>query len=398
MHIIIHTQYYPPEIGAPQTRLHELAVELARHNIRVTVLTAMPNYPRGRIYDGYNGWFCEETLNGIRVVRTAIYPSQSANFLPRLFSYISFVVTSTLFGIMKIEDADFLLTESPPLFLGVSGWILSRWKRASWIFNISDLWPLSVVELGLLDPQGWGHKMSSSLERSLYKKAWLVTGQSKTIIENIQERFPYLRVYHLPNGVNTNFFRPGDNHPEQSQFNIMYAGLHGMAQGLDLIIKVAQKLSSSDNIKFILIGDGPEKVKLVQAAQYLDLDNIVFYEPVKKEEVPSFLRSADVLIVPLRVQLTGAVPSKLYEAMSMGKPIILIAEGEAAKIVNDADCGIVVRPGDMEGLVSAILYLKSNPDVCRQMGTNGRLVAIRNHDRAHIAEQFTKYLLSESAR
>ncbi|MFZ5878865.1 MAG: glycosyltransferase family 4 protein [Chloroflexota bacterium] len=394
MHIIIHTQYYPPEIGAPQTRLHELAVELSRRNIRVTVLTAMPNYPRGRIYEGYGGWFREEMLDGIRVIRTAIYPSQSVKFLPRLFSYLSFVFSSTWIGIAKIERADFLLTESPPLFLGVAGWILSRWKKAAWIFNISDLWPLSVVELGLLDQRGLGYKLSSWLEKMLYRGAWLVTGQSRTIIANIHERFPHVRVYHLSNGVNTGYFQPNDSQAGGGKFQMIYAGLHGVAQGLDLILLAAEKIQSAGEVRFTLVGDGPEKGKLLDMARRLGLENVNFCEPVAKEEMPGVLTSADALIVPLKIQLTGAVPSKLYEAMSMGKPIILIAEGEAAQIVREAGCGLVVRPGDLDGFVAAIAHLSADPQACKTMGANGRLAAIRNHDRAQIAEQFANHLLS----
>lgn len=395
MKIIIHTQYYPPETGAPQARLHELAIGLVRQGIQVTVLTAMPSYPRGRIYEGYKGWLQMENLDGVQVIRTAIYPTQSARMLPRLLSYFSFILSSLFIGGWKIGKADFVLTESPPLFLGVAGFVLSHSKRARWIFNISDLWPESVVELGIVSRESLSYKLSSALEKFLYKKAWVVTGQSRTILENIQKRFPYLRVSHLPNGVDTNIFKPGDIRSENKDFHIVYAGLHGLAQGLDQIILAAQKLLSAEHIDFTFVGDGPEKRQLIQLVKDLNLSHIRFLEPVAKEEIPAILRTADVLIVPLKIQLTGAVPSKLYEAMAIGKPIILIAESEAAKIVNDANCGIVVRPGDIDGLVTAMLYLKNHPEVCKQMGANGRRAAVQNHDRGDIVDNFSKFLFME---
>jgi glycosyltransferase involved in cell wall biosynthesis len=398
MHIIFHTQYYYPEIGAPQARLHELAIGLERQGIQVTVLTAMPNYPRGRIYEGYKGWLQIENIDGIRVVRTAIHPTQSPKMLPRLLSYFSFIFSSLFIGAWQIGKADFVLTESPPLFLGMAGFALSRWKRARWIFNISDLWPESVVELGIVSRESLSYKLSNALEKFLYKKAWVVTGQSRTILENIQKRFPYLRVSHLPNGVDTNIFQPGDVQSENKAFHIVYAGLHGLAQGLEQILLAAQKLLSEGFIDFTFVGDGPEKWRLIQLAKDLNLNHIRFLDSVAKEKVPAILRTADVLIIPLKIQLTGAVPSKLYEAMSMRKPIILIAESEAAKIVNDAHCGIVVRPGDIDGLAAAMLYLKTHPEVCKQMGKNGRQVAVQNHDRVGIVDQFAQFLIEEQAR
>jgi colanic acid biosynthesis glycosyl transferase WcaI len=396
MHIIIYSQYYPPEVGAPQTRLHELAMGLMKRGIQVTVLTAMPNYPLGYIYSGYGGWSKVEEIDGIRVIRTAIFPTQSTAKLPRLLSYFSFIFSSLLFGSWRIEQADFVLTESPPLFLGVAGLLLNRWKGARWIFNISDLWPESVVELGILSQTSFGYKISKVLERFLYKKSWLVTGQSRTILDYLHEHFPDVRTCHLPNGVDTKFFRADETVSKRERFHFIYAGLHGLAQGLDQALLALQKLPANSGINLTFVGDGPEKKHLIQMAGELKLDRAFFLESVPKKKMPEILNSADVILVPLKMQLTGAVPSKLYEAMAMGKPIILIAASEAASIVNDANCGIVVQPGDVEGLRSAMMDLKSNPEKCMQMGLNGRRAAVRKYDRADIVNQFAEFLLKES--
>jgi glycosyltransferase involved in cell wall biosynthesis len=293
MHFVIHTQYYPPEVGAPQTRLHELAIGLMRHGIQVTVLTAMPSYPRGRIYDGYTGWLKIEYLEGVRVIRTAIFPTQSAIMLRRLFNYLSFIFSSLLIGSWKIGRADFVLTESPPLFLGISGSVLSRWKKARWIFNISDLWPESIVELGIISRKSLSYKLSSSLEKYLYQKAWVVAGQSRTILENIQGRFPDLRVNYLPNGVDTNFFQPGDEQSENENFHIVYAGLHGLPQGLEQILWAAHKLPSSECISFTFVGDGPEKLQLMQLAKDLNLSQIERKNPSNPKKRRYFDRSTE---------------------------------------------------------------------------------------------------------
>ena len=252
--------------------------------------------------------------------------------------------------------------------------------------------------MGIVSRESLSYKLSSALEKFLYKKAWVVTGQSRTILENIQKRFPDLYVYHLPNGVDTKLFQPEVDQSKNESFHIVYAGLHGLAQGLEQIIWAAQKLPLSEHIEFTFVGDGPEKSKLIQLVKDLSLNNVHFWEPVAKEKIPAILRTADVLVVPLKIQLTGAVPSKLYEAMAIGKPVILIAESEAAEIVNHANCGVVVRPGDIDGLAAAMIYLKNCPEACKQMGANGRQAAIQNHDRTRIADQFAYFLLDEYTR
>lgn len=396
MHIILHTQYYPPEVGAPPTRLHELALGLMAKGHRVTVLTAMPNYPQGRIQQGYGGWFSRENVDGVDVIRAAIYPSQTASMLPRLGSYFSFVVSSLLVGLWQLPRADYLMTESPPLFLGISGWLLSVFKKASWIFNVSDLWPESAVQLGVIGRNSWAARCGRELEAFLYRRAWLVSAQSRTIIENIILRFPSLRTYHFPNGVDTNLFSPG-NENIKNEFHFLYAGLHGLAQGLDQVLLAFGKLPQGRQIHLTLIGDGPEKKNLESLARTMILENVTFLPSVSKAEIVSLLQQADALIVPLKTQLTGAVPSKLYEAMSLGKPVILVAESEAAEIVHQAGCGLVVEPGDLDGIVHAMMSLVSNPRLCDSLGRAGRDAAVRNHDRARIVNAFTIFLETEYA-
>jgi glycosyltransferase involved in cell wall biosynthesis len=249
----------------------------------------------------------------------------------------------------------------------------------------------------LLQRESLSYKLSGALEKFLYQNAWAVTGQSKTILEYIQKRFPNLRTCHLPNGVDTQHFQPGELQPRNENFHIVYAGLHGLAQGLEQILAAAHKLPPNEHVDLTFVGDGPQKKKLVQLAKGLNLDRIRFLDAVSKDKVPEILRSADALVIPLKIQLTGAVPSKIYEAMAMGKPVILIAASEAAEIINNANCGIVVQPGDIDGLVSAIIDLKADPEKSKQMGINGRQAAVEKYDRASIVDNFSKFLLKEYA-
>ena len=400
MHIIIHTQYYPPELGAPQARLSELAEGLARRGFEVTILTAMPSYPRGKIFAGYGGIFRVEKQEHTRLIRTFIFPTQSPRLIPRLVNYFSFVFSSLFGGILFIGSADFILTESPPLFLGITGYLLSRLKRARWIFNVSDLWPESAVHLGAIS-DGWALKISSLLEQFCYRKAWLVTGQSKSILENIQSRFPGLYLYHLSNGVNTELFVPqAPDEPlrhlyaPNGEVLLIYAGLHGLAQGLDQILLSAKQIQEGGirTIRFLLVGDGPDKKRLLQLAAEWKLDNVSFIDPISKEKIPSLVSCADIWIVPLKMYIPGAVPSKLYEGMASGKPVILIAEGEAADIVNSSQAGIVVKPGNINALTDAILTMCADRSRRQAYGNAGRQTVLRNYDRRKIIEKFAGLL------
>ncbi|NOT61803.1 MAG: glycosyltransferase family 4 protein [Acidobacteria bacterium] len=391
MKFTILTQYYLPEIGAPQARLSALVAGLLARGHEVTVLTALPNYPLGKIYAGYSGFYCEETIQGAKVLRTFIYPTQKVAFIPRITSYLSFTLSSLLIGAIKLPASDYLLVESPPLFLGFTAYILSKLKRAKFIFNVSDLWPESAVQLGVLAPDSLMHRVSLAIEKFCYHQSWLVTGQSRGIIEDIQQRFPDCHVFHLSNGVDTKLFVPTVGQSDDSTCTATYAGLHGIAQGLDQIISAAELLRT-ENCRFVLVGDGPEKQELKARAQRAALNNVAFLDSKPKNEIPSLLASADILLVTLKKYIPGAVPSKLYEAMACGKPVIFVGEGEGATIVKENNTGLVVIPGDITGLADALRRLSREPALRAELGNNGRQTAVSHFDRQNIISRFVDYL------
>ena len=399
VHLTLLTQYFPPEIGAPQARLSELASHFVRKGHAVTVLTAMPNYPTGKIHPGYGGVLRREKQNGADVVRTFIYPTQRVSLVPRMANYFSFVVSSSITGSILLRRTDYLLVESPPLFLGLAGMWLSLLKRARTIFNVSDLWPESAVRLGLLQPESLSFRLSAGLESFCYSRAWLVTGQSKTILEDIKARFPDRPTFHLSNGVDTRIFS-ADRATAQTRALLngtgelvaLYAGLHGIAQGLDQVLEAAEALRDESSLQFVLIGDGPEKKSLLEQARKRQLSNVRFMDPLPAKEIPSLIAAADIVIVPLKTYIPGAVPSKLYEAMASGRPVVLVADGEAAEIVRDHQAGLVVKPGDINGLVQALCTLCAQPSLRQTLGANGRRAAEQFFDRAQIADRFIKHL------
>jgi glycosyltransferase involved in cell wall biosynthesis len=397
MKILILSQYYPPEVGAPQSRLSDTARILKSEGCEIFVLTALPNYPTGKLFKGYGKFFHRENIDGIQIIRCFIFPTKSTKILPRLVNYFSFVLSSLFFGLMTIPKVDIIITESPPLFLGISGFFLSKIKSARCIFNVSDLWPYSAVKLGVIH-KGMSLKLSYWLESFCYKNAYAVTGQSREIIDDVSERFPDVKTYHYSNGVDVTRFSPQFSSKEirdrligGRNFLAVYAGLHGIAQGLDQIIEACDRLSETD-IQMVFFGDGPEKKNLCKKAIEKNLQNIEFHDPVDSRIIPAILASSDLIFIPLKIQIKGAVPSKIYEALASGVPIIAIVKGEAADIVKKSRAGVVVSPGNIDALVSAIQKIRNDKEYQQKLSEHGRSFAEKNYNRYEIAKKFLDFL------
>ena len=405
MKLLILTQYFPPEVGAPQNRLFELAVRLKKMGVDVMVLTAMPNYPQMKIYDGYEGKnYMFEEIEGIPVHRSAIYLPKGKSIIQRLLNYFSFVYSSAKIGNRKIGSVDVIMCESPPLFLGYSALYLKRKKNAKLIFNISDLWPESAEKLGVVTNK-WMLKLAYNLEAKLYRKSILVTGQTQGICRNINERFPEINTYWLPNGVDTSYYNP------QSIMNdwrlthgflttdvlYLYAGIIGLAQGLELIIEAADQLKSHQNLKFILVGSGPEKEKLQALVSLKQLSNVYFFDAVAKTKMPAIIKACDVSIIPLRKLplFLGAIPSKIFENLAMEKPIILAVDGEARELfVNQGKCALYSEPENIDELSKNMLLLANDSTLRNQLGISGRKYVDINFNRDTIAQNFYATLVN----
>jgi glycosyltransferase involved in cell wall biosynthesis len=402
MKILFLTQYCPPEVGAPQNRIFEMAKQLKKFGHEVTILTAMPNYPKGEIFEGYKGKkVMKENLDGIDIVRTSIYATKDKSFTKRLKNYLSFTFSSVFTGSKYIDKQDAIITESPPLFLGWSGYVLSKRKGAKFIFNISDLWPESAVKLGVLHNKAL-IKASTMLEEFCYKKAAAVTCQTKGIVNNITSRgFESSKVHLITNGVDTEFFKKENRDDEfrkeigvEGKFAVCYAGIHGLAQGLEVVINAAEILRDEEDIQFVFIGDGPEKQKLINMKEEKKLTNVTFLPVKSKPEMPRIIASMDASLIPLKKLdlFKGALPSKMFEALSSELPIILAVEGEAAELINNAKAGIVVEPENEKEIAEAVLKLSKDLEYRRSLGANGRKYVIENYSRESIARKLEDIL------
>lgn len=403
MKITILTQYFPPEVGAPQNRLFELAQRLKKSGAEVVVFTAMPNYPQMRVQDGYRGkWKVKEEIEGITVIRSWIFVPKSKSIIPRLLNYFSFVFSSFWVGLFRMRRSDWLICESPPLFLGISAFLLSRFKRTKLIFNVSDLWPESAEKLGLVTNR-FLLRMSTWLEEFLYRKSALVTGQTQGIVADIQKRFPAKTVYWLPNGVDTKFYDPSSQHSDWRKKNgfaendllLLYAGIIGHAQGLDVILEAAEKLKAYPRAKFILLGEGPEKQRLLALKEEKKTDSVFFFGAVSKKEMPEIVAASDAAVVPLKKLdlFKGAIPSKIFENLAMEKPVLLGVEGEAKTLfIDNGNAGLFFEPENAEALAACVRQLLEKPELAQTLGANGRRYVEENFERDKIAAGFRQLL------
>ena len=404
MKLLIITQYFPPEIGAPQNRLFELAIRLKKEGIDITVLTAMPNYPQMEIHKEFVGKnYCYSEMDGLKVHRSSIYITKSKSISKRLLNYFSFVWSSYKIGKKKLDkNYDIVLCESPPLFLGISAYRLAKKKKAKFIFNVSDLWPESAEKLGIVKNKFF-LKLATILEEYLYEKAALITGQTKGITKNISGRFPNKKVHWLPNGVDLNFYNPNNFSKEwriQNKFNdddvlFFYGGIIGHAQGLEVIIYTAQELKNNSNVKFIILGSGPEKEKLLALKEKLKLENVFFMSPVSKAQMPSIISSIDCSIIPLKKLdlFLGAIPSKIFECLAMETPILLGVDGEAKGLfIDKGKSGLYFEPENAEDLKTGVLKLAENNALRKELGENGRIYVNNHFNRNQIAKELKSCL------
>jgi glycosyltransferase involved in cell wall biosynthesis len=393
--VLFLTHYFPPEVGAPQTRLFELAKRLVDAGIEVTVVTGFPNYPTGVIARGYRGrTTMEDNIEGVRVLRTWVFATPNRGFLRRILNHLSFALSSLL-AARRAGKADVIFVESPPLLIGLAALAYSRIKRAPFVFNVSDIWPQSAIELGALR-NGLAILLAEALEMHLYRRAARVSVVTPGMVERLAARgVPREKLFLLTNGVDTTTFRPQRSDPDLASHLgldgrkvFLYAGTHGMAQGLDVILDAA-RLTTDPSVLYVLAGEGAEKAALASRARSEGIGNVRFIANQPKSAMPGLLNLAYATIIPLkRLDLfKSALPSKMFEAMATGRPIVAAMWGEAATLVELAGCGVVVEPEDAPGMEKAVEQLAADPELARTMGEKGRAYAVEHFDRKQIAKR-----------
>jgi colanic acid biosynthesis glycosyl transferase WcaI len=405
MRILYLSQYFPPEVGATQTRAYEMGRHLVHAGHQVTVLTEVPNHPSGIVPPEYRGRLYERVqLDGMDVVRIWVKASPEKTFARRMAFYISYMVGAILSGLLLARGRyDVIYATSPPLFVGGAGFALSCLRRIPFVFEVRDLWPESAVALGeLTNPRAVA--VASHLEEMCYNRARSVVAVTQGIRDRLLERgLPPDKVAFIPNGANTNLFQPDPIGGRRlraelglhDKFIVLYAGIHGLAQGLETLLEAADQLRNEPGLHIVLVGEGPRKAALRELQDQLGLNNVTFLPEQPRERMPAYLSGADVALVPLRkLELfRGAVPSKLFDAWACGCPVLLSIEGEARRVLERAGGGLFVPPEDPEALARAIRQVKASPGELRSWGQAGQAFTAANYSRAALAARLEQLLL-----
>ncbi len=376
---LILTQYYPPEIGAPQIRLRSLARVLRSLGLKVSVLTALPNYPAGKIFPNYVGrWRAREEIDGVPVLRTWVYAATGRSALVRLANYFSFTATALLAALTGPRP-DILFVESQPLSLGVVG-ILMKWLRGiPYVYNVPDLQVSVAEQMGFLRNRTL-LRIAKGLEDFFLRESWTVSTVTHGFIDHFEQRgLPRAQLSFLPNGADTEFLRP--QQPSQhllERWNLhgkkvfLYVGTHAYYHGLDTLIEAAGLLSDP-GISVLMVGDGPERARLRLLTVEKGLHNVVFGDS-PYEEMDELYSIAYASIATLRK--IGVAKdmrlSKVFPSLSCGKPVIYSGEGEAAELLQHNQCGLVVEPENPQLLADAISRLAADPSLQTRMGLAGR--------------------------
>lgn len=369
MKIVLLTEYYKPEMGASQNRLYEMVMGLKEAGNDISVVTGMPNYPTGKIFDAYKGKFkSSETIDGVLIKRFWLYASNSKKSIPRILNMISFSLTAfcSLPYLRKVKP-DYLIVESVPLPTTVTARILAKLCGAKLVGNVPDLWPLTAKEMGAMSGDSMLYKFLERVEKRFYKKSYILLGQSQQIVDHISEHGGK-EVYLFRNGVDNRRFSGLKRTRNDERFVITYAGILGYAQGL---FELCQNVNFKEvGAEFHIYGAGGEKEQIEAFLKDNPEKGIFYHGSVSREEVPQVLIDSDATLVPLIKQIYGAVPSKIYESMAAGLPIIFSGEGEGQKIVEKYQIGLVAASKDYEKIKKNIALLASNKELRDTMRNN----------------------------
>jgi len=351
--ILIISNYYPPEKGAAANRIEQLALKLNQNGYEVSVISPLPNYPKGELFPEYKGRFSvTEKIQNITLKRLWIYPSNSSNIFKRIVSTFSF--SSVLFFyLLFAKTPKKVIVQSPPLLLSFVS-VFALWiKRKKIILNVSDLWPTAAIELQVLKKNSISHKILLFIERFIYKKATHIFGQSHEIIDHIHSIFPEKKCFlyrNYPDHFVENVIPENDNSNEP--IKLFYAGLLGVAQG---VFELIQQLNLENlNVELHIFGDGAEKAQIVNYMNENPMQKIIFHGMLDRNVLHEKLMRLDIALVPLKTRIYGSVPSKIFEYSALGFPILYFGGGEGESIVEENNLGWVVPVEDFKGLNVAL--------------------------------------------
>jgi glycosyltransferase involved in cell wall biosynthesis len=367
MHVLFLTENFPPETNAAATRVYERACYWIRWGHKVTVVTCAPNFPDGKLFAGYrNFWRQVEEMDGIRVVRMKSYITPNRGVVRRALDFASFMFTGWWAALTETRP-DVICANSPQFLTAVAGWGAAAMRRVPFVFELADLWPASISAVGAVKP-GMMLRLVEKLELFLYRRAAAVVALTEAFKINLVSRgIAADKIAVVVNGVDLRRYAPAPRDQVLAgkwgltgKFTVGYVGTHGMAHGLSNVLDTAEHLADQSDICFVLVGAGAEREALIAEAKQRGLTNVIFAPMQPKASMPKVWGVIDVALVHLRNDpvFAGVIPSKIFEAMAMGRPVLLSAPaGEASRIVEQTGAGIAVPPMDPAALAAAVRTL-----------------------------------------
>ena len=396
MHILLIHQAFAALDEPGGTRHHELARHLCREGHKVTIIASPISYLTGDSEGQHIRKLTDDM--GVTIIRSYTFPVLHRSFFWRVFSFLSFMISSFFNGLM-VRKVDLVWGTSPPIFQGPTAWLLARLKGCPFLLEIRDLWPAFAIAVGVLQNKTL-IRLSEWLERFLYQHADKVIVNSPGFIKHVTNRGAE-DVTLIPNGADPTMFDPQargmafrEEHGLQDHFVVLYAGAHGLSNDLDVVLGAAELLQNDPSIMIVLLGSGKEKPHLLANAAERGLDNLLFLPPVSKLAMPEALAGADAclaILKPIEMYKT-TYPNKVFDYMAAGRPVILAIDGVIKEVVEEADAGIPVPPGDPTAMASAIRMLANDPKKCQKLGNNGRNKVVTCFSRNDLAKKFIALL------
>ncbi len=401
MRILFLSHYFPPEVNAPANRTHEHARRWVADGHHVTVLTGVPNHPRGEIFPGYrNRWLQEERIDGIRVLRTWMYLTANEGFLRRTLNYVLFAATAVLAS-FRAERPDVVVATSPQFFCGLAGAVVAALKRRPFVLEVRDLWPDSIVQLGQLHSRRVVGLLEA-LESWLYRRAAGIVVNTRSFIDHIAARgIPRDRIELVHNGIDSQTFRPRPPdgelrrvHGLEGRFVAAYMGTLGLAHGLMTVVEAAERLREREDVLLLLLGDGADRGRLEAEITRRGLRNVRLLGLRPRAEMPAWIASVDVTLVLLRdlPVFETVIPSKIFEFLAQERPVILAARGEIRRLVEEAKAGLVIDPENAEQLATAVLEVRERPVEAQVRARAGREWVKASFDRDTLARRMAGFL------
>jgi len=402
MRVVFFSHYFSPEGNAPASRTYEHCKRWVEAGHQITVVTCAPNVPDGVVYEGYKNrlWPQRETIDGIGVIRIWTYLAANSGNSKRILNYVSYMFSAVLCFLFFCRRPNLIIATSPQFFCGWAGTIASWLKWCPFILEVRDIWPESIVTVGALKKTSLLVRILERLEKWMYRSANHIVTVGSGYQENVLSKVDIGdRISVVTNGVDLDVFSPQEpsaefrqQHGLSDHFVCSYVGTIGMAHGLSVVVRAAKILKSMkrNDVMFCLVGDGAQREQIKKDAIESNVNDMIrFTGRLPKSDMPMVLASSDCLLVHLKKTdlFATVIPSKIFEAMAMERPLVMGVQGESADIVKDSGAGIAMESDNAQQLVDAVLALKDDNELRNRLCTNGRQFVGQQYTRDSLAKK-----------